>query len=953
MVKQKTFLHVGCGPVRLDQDTREALYPKGFDMRIWRELRLDIDPQVKPDVLGSMTDMSAVATGSVDAVFSSHNIEHLYPHEVPLALAEFRRVLRDDGFAVVTCPDLQSVCALVAEDKLTEAAYVAPVGPIAPLDILYGLRTAMGAGNLYMSHRCGFTLKVLLAALQESGFTKVVGRRRPHAFDLWAFASAAEMDDAQIKALAKEFFPGEIASTPQVNDVATLWQRLRQSASQPAVWLDLARSYAGDGLPWQAGYAARQAHRLDASLEPQLRALDIGHWKDAAAGDALLGRAMLPEAAVLAERFHARVNNCQGDWLTWLYLARLYDILAETAPHEHALAQAKNQEVIPGESLHWLGVWRLNAGDAQGAVAALSALVDVHPPRYGSMMYLGEALLRAGNIAAAEKAFTRASLSPNHEFLLNLSARVYAHNYWQEAIAILKKAVDLRPSHVPTWLALAKIQSEVYALSDCRESLRRVLELEPDNQESRLLNAGLQGRMGDAKGHLATLQAAYEKGGDPLSRLASSVAMTSLYHDELHPSEVADLHRRLCAPIEAAVVQKTDFANDRSTDRRLRIGYVTGDFHRQHPVNIFMLPVLLRHDHARFEICVYHTGTMHDEYTRQAKGCADRWLEAAALDDTVLQQAIVADGIDILIDLAGHTSTHRLGVFAMRAAPVQATFLGYPHSTGLSAIDWLIGDAIVSPAEHAHLFSEGIAQLPGSVFCWAPVDEYPLPPPRATDAPVVFGSFNNAMKLSPKTIVLWAQVLQAVPGSMLLLKAPSLKDEAVRERFAALFADQGISRERLIFRGPSGLAEMMQEYGDLDIALDPTPYNGGTTTLQALWMGVPVVTLAGGNFVGRMGASFLDTLGHPDWVAAVEADYVAKALRLAGEINTLRQNRLNLRQQMAASPLCDIKSYVAHLESLYNRAWAAHCAGISDSSPRVIQMVVMPEQFIFPTGGKE
>jgi protein O-GlcNAc transferase len=721
-------------------------------------------------------------------------------------------------------------------------------------------------------------------------------------------------------------------------DISELWQLLRTSPAQATVWLDLAHKYGQRSLPWQAGYAARQALRCDVSLRPHIESLDIDTGQDVAASDAQLGRAVLPDARELAERFALALADTPDDWLTWLYLARLYDMLATPESHAHALAQARAQEVIPGESLHWLGVWRLNAGDAPGAVAALSGLLDVRPIRYGSMMFLGEALLRVGNIAAAQKAYTRASLSPNPDFLLSLSARVYAHNYWQEAIAVLQKALGLRPDHVPTWLALAKIQSEVYLLADCRESLRRVKQLDPDNREAALLDAGLQGRMGDARAHLTALQRAYESGGDPLSRLASSVAMTSLYHDELPPAEVAVLHRRLCAPIEAAFLPRTGFANPKTTGRRLRIGYVTGDFHRQHPVNIFMLPVLLRHDHARFEICVYHTGTMHDEYTRQAKACADRWLEAAALDHNALQQAIVADEVDILIDLAGHTSTHRLRVFAMRAAPVQATFLGYPHSTGLSTIDWLIGDAIVSTAEHAHLFSEGIAQLPGSVFCWAPVDEYPLPPPRPETAPVVFGSFNNAMKLSPRTIALWARVLQAVPDSTLLLKAPSLKDEAVKQRFAAMFAAHGIAPARLVFRGPSGLAEMMQEYGDIDIALDPTPYNGGTTTLQALWMGVPVVTLSGGNFVGRMGASFLDTLGHPEWVATDEADYVAKAAGLAAQLAELRANRPRLRRQMAASPLCDITSYVAHLEALYRRMWAAHCAG---DPQRLIQRVVI------------
>jgi len=291
-----------------------------------------------------------------------------------------------------------------------------------------------------------------------------------------------------------------------------------------------------------------------------------------------------------------------------------------------------------------------------------------------------------------------------------------------------------------------------------------------------------------------------------------------------------------------------------------------------------------------------------------------------------LQQAIVADGIDILVDLAGHTATHRLGVFAMRAAPVQATFLGYPHSTGLTTMDWLIGDATVSPIEHAHLFSEGLAQLPGSVFCWAPVDEYPLPPPRPQEAPLTFGSFNNAMKLSPKTVALWARVMHAVPDARLLLKAPSLKDAAVQARFAALFAAQGIATERLVFRGPSELAAMMQEYGDIDIALDPTPYNGGTTTLQALWMGVPVLTLAGGNFAGRMGASFLDTMGHPEWVAEDEAGYVEVTRHLAEDIAGVRSGRQQLRECMAASALCDIEAYVANLEALYDRMWAAYCS---------------------------
>lgn len=198
----KTFLHVGCGSMRKAQTTA------GFNTAEWTELRLDINKDVSPDIVGTMTDMSALADASVDALFSSHNIEHLYPHEVPLALAEFKRVLKPNGFVVITCPDLQSVCALIAEDKLTDPAYFSPAGPITPLDILYGLRSALARGNLFMAHRCGFTRSVLTGTLQSAGFATVAARRRGNPrFDLWAVATAQPMDDASIRQLVTAHFP--------------------------------------------------------------------------------------------------------------------------------------------------------------------------------------------------------------------------------------------------------------------------------------------------------------------------------------------------------------------------------------------------------------------------------------------------------------------------------------------------------------------------------------------------------------------------------------------------------------------------------------------------------------------------------------------------------------------------------------------------------------------------
>ena len=197
----KTFLHVGCGPKRKERTTKA--------LSSWNELRFDIDESVKPDLVGTMTDMSSVSSESVDAVFSSHNIEHLYPHEVPLALSEFIRVLKPDGIAVITCPDLKSVCALIAEDKLTDAAYTSPAGPIAPIDILYGYRPSMSNGNLFMAHRCGFTQKVLTGTLQSCGFKSVatMARGRAPFFDLWALASKSQRSEAQMRELAKLHLP--------------------------------------------------------------------------------------------------------------------------------------------------------------------------------------------------------------------------------------------------------------------------------------------------------------------------------------------------------------------------------------------------------------------------------------------------------------------------------------------------------------------------------------------------------------------------------------------------------------------------------------------------------------------------------------------------------------------------------------------------------------------------
>lgn len=700
-------------------------------------------------------------------------------------------------------------------------------------------------------------------------------------------------------------------------EALTLWIRLRSTPTEASAWQALAAWYVAHDLPWQAEYAGRQAVRCAPELREAVAAVVLCSEAAETRGEHLLGQAVVPEAAELAARFSAVLAKSPGDWLTALYLLRLLEILGEGEAARKTIQRANALEVIPGETLHWIGVWRLRAGDARGAVGALSSLLDLRPIRHGSMMYLGEALLRTGQQDAAEKAFGRASRSQTPAFLKTLAARVYAQNFWREAVDVLKKALTLDPGDIEAWLFLARIQSETYQLAACSQSLDRIEQLQAGHKEAALLKAGLLGRTGDAKANLDLLFDQYHNGSDPLSRLPSSIAMTLLYIDDLRAEDKAETHCLMCAPIAEAFAPKGGpMARRPVSGRRIRIGYVTGDLHRQHPVNLLMLPVLAQHDHERFDVHIYHSGSMHDGYTQQARRCADKWAEVTALTDPELRELILRDEIDVLVDLAGHTNTHRLGVFAMRAAPVQATFMGYPHSTGLPGMDWIIADAQVAPKGHDHLFSEQVARLPGCVFCWAPMENYPLPPPRAAGLPVTFGSFNNAMKLSPRTVALWAKVLQAVPGSTLLLKAPSLGDAMVQSRYAGMFEECGIPRSRLVFRGPSALHEMMMEYGDVDIALDPVAYNGGMTSLQALWMGVPVVSLEGNNFTSRMGVSFLHVLQREDWIAHDEDAYVQIAAELARDCQALRGQRASLRTCMASSSLADIEGYTRNLERL-------------------------------------
>lgn len=350
----------------------------------------------------------------------------------------------------------------------------------------------------------------------------------------------------------------------------------------------------------------------------------------------------------------------------------------------------------------------------------------------------------------------------------------------------------------------------------------------------------------------------------------------------------------------------------------MKIGYVSGDF-RRHSVANFLLPVLENHDRSRFETYCYSNNPWDDEVTDRLKTASGQWRRISGLEDPEAAEQIARDGIDLLIDLSGHTAHNRLTLFARRPAPLQATWLGYPGSTGVEAIDYRLVDGVTDPSGDAD-YCEKLVRLQPGFLCYAPLDPAPAPAMRPTGQPIRFGSFNNPAKLSRATLDLWGRLLKTVGEAELVLKGKPFADPETRRILLERFAERGIAEERIVLlehiADPVG---HMAAYGEIDIALDPFPYNGTTTTCEALWMGVPVIALLGDRHSGRVGASLLTRVGLEDLIAADASDYVRRAAGLAADGNRLAELRRTLRDRMAASPLCDGPGFTRRLEAAYLR----------------------------------
>ena len=515
---------------------------------------------------------------------------------------------------------------------------------------------------------------------------------------------------------------------------------------------------------------------------------------------------------------------------------------------------------------------------------------------------------------------------PDHvPALRELGLLLARHARPQAALERLRRAAKLRPDDVPTLEALGTVARAAGQLQESADARRRLIEL-ADTEDPLRYNALAvvlldQGKLDEA---IALFRRALQLRPN-LAAVHSNLLLCLNYHEAISPQELLAEHRefgRLHAPPHD-IASRAPAAAQREGDPRLRIGYLSPDL-GAHSVSFFLLPILHHHDRSRVRVTCYSDVRTADDVTALLPRLTEQWRDVSGLSDDDLARQIEQDGIDVLVELAGHTVNNRLPMLARRRiAPVQATYLGYPNTTGLANIDYRITDALADPPEMTDAqYTESLVRLPDAFFTAVPLSAAPAVAPlpaagRGDDGAVTFAVVGNFAKVRPPMLRLWAQILAAVPRARLLMQCTALADPPTRDATARCFTGLGIDAARLDLRGPSGFQEFLQLFREVDVVLDTFPFNGHTTSYQALWMGAPLVTLAGESHRSRMGLALLQTIGLGELVAHDGDQYVRIATELAGDLTRLAALRSGMRQCLERSPILDAPRFVRNLEAAY------------------------------------
>lgn len=371
---------------------------------------------------------------------------------------------------------------------------------------------------------------------------------------------------------------------------------------------------------------------------------------------------------------------------------------------------------------------------------------------------------------------------------------------------------------------------------------------------------------------------------------------------------------------------KTSHSNVPEPNRRIRVGYISSDF-RTHPVSFFFEPLLEGHNREAIEVYGYSNVQCPDRTTERLQSKFDHYQNICGVNDKIVAGMIERDQIDILVDLGGHTDNSRLTVLAYKPAPIQVAYLGYSNTTGVQTIDYRLTDSFANPPESQKFYTEELIFLPGCFTCYKPPDFAPpvAPLPAIRKGYITFGSSNNSCKIHPLTLNIWAKILKATDGSHIQLRFRGGNNQEMRSRYFQKFEELGISRERIEIYGWKNFVDYLQSYGQMDVALDTFPWNGHTTTCEALWMGVPTVSLAGKPFVSRVALSVLSNMGLESFAVPTLEKYVTKAVSLAQNLGSLAKMRASMRERMSAGVLCDAKGFANNVEAAYCKMWHRWC----------------------------
>jgi protein O-GlcNAc transferase len=642
---------------------------------------------------------------------------------------------------------------------------------------------------------------------------------------------------------------------------------------------------------YSLGSALRDAGRAEEAMVAFQQATQVQPlYADAhcALGNLFMAGGSLEKAVAAYERAIA-ANGQFGEALA--NLAKALHLQGKHRLAEQACERAVSLRPDLAETHDNLGSIQRHLGKLEDSVAAHRRAIEIRPEFAAAHSNLGNALLKLGKRDEALAEYKRAlELQPNFAVAhSNLGNALQTMRRFDESVAAYRRAMEIDPGFADAHCNFGNALVAVGQVEQALDEYHRAVALSPGN-----------------------------------AAIASNRLLPMHYTGTVTARQIWDAHRawgeKFAAPI--GPVSGWKHLNDRAPGRRLRVGYVSPDF-REHAVSYFMLPLLAAHDREVVEVFAYAHLSMPDQMTRRLASHVEQWRNTVGQSDAEIAATIRQDEIDILVDLAGHTADYRLQMFALKPAPVQVTWLGYPDTTGVNAIDYRLTDAYADPPELDEGFhSEELVRLSPTAWCYEPPDRSIQTAPRSGGAPIVFGCCNNFAKVSERMLRVWADLLERVEGSRLLLKSSGVMAASAQQRVRGLFRDAGVASERIEFRGWSPEnAEHLASYADIDIALDTFPYHGTTTTCESLWMGRPVVTLAGKIHASRVGVSLLSNVGLPELIAGTAEEYVQVAVALAKDRARLRQLQSGLRKQMEASPLMDAAGFAREMERVYGEIW--------------------------------